>query len=57
MNLVINDGREDSAAIIKEKVDDLLEAMNASNRGKSQEILREIREYVDNLEGIIAVLV
>ena len=57
VNLVINDGREDSVAIIKEKADELLEAMNASNGVKSQEILQEIREHLDNLEGIIAVLV
>ena len=54
---MINDGREDSVAIIKEKANELLEAMNASNQEKSQEILKEIREHVDNLEGIIAVLV
>lgn len=52
-----NDGRADSVAIIKEKADELLEAMDTSDQKKAQDILQEIREHVDNLEGIIAVLV
>jgi enoyl-[acyl-carrier-protein] reductase (NADH) len=54
---MINDGRQDSVDIIKEKADELLEAMNVSNQKKAQEILNEIKEQVDNLEGIIAVFV
>ncbi len=54
-----NDGRTDSFSIIKAKLnelDELLEAIEMSDRKKVEDILQEIRDHIDNLEGTIAVM-